>query len=117
MNVQEWLAKQHKSFTLKSGLDVVVRPLAPFRLMELGPIPKMEATEGEEYAHALKRIALAGLVSPKYGTNVGAGELNILDLSMDDANEITEAVMGITKRTEGAIPLDDTASKEGSPSS
>jgi hypothetical protein len=115
MNVQEWLAKQHKAFTLKSGLDVVVRPLAPFRLMALGPIPKIEATEGEEYAHALKRIALAGLVSPKFGG--GPDELDILDLSMDDATEIADSIMGITKRPEGAIPLVDTASKEGSPSS
>jgi hypothetical protein len=115
MNVQEWLTKQHKTFTLKTGLDVVVRPLNPFRLMELGPIPKVEATAGEDYLSGLRRIVVAGLVSPKIGT--GEGELDIFDLSFEDANEIADAVMGISKRPEGAIPLEDTASKEGSPSS
>lgn len=117
MNVQEWLAKQHKAITLKSGLDLVIRPLIGFRLMELGPIPKVDAMQDEEYGLALKRIAKAGIVSPKLGPNCNDGELDILDLSMADAQEIADAVMGITPRPEGAIPLADTDSKEGSPSS
>ncbi len=113
MNAREWKEQNYKRFTLKTGLDVVVKPLSPFRLMELGPIPKIEATDEEGYAQALKRIVQAGLVSPKLGD--GEDEISLTDLTIEDANEITEAVMSITKRTdtEEGPPLADTASSAG----
>jgi hypothetical protein len=96
MDVREWKEKTRKSFTLKSGLDVCVRRLSPFALAKLGPIPKLEDIPPDRNLDVAEAIVRAGLLSPKVGD--GEGDLAMLDLTLDEINEITEAILNLTRR-------------------
>lgn len=104
MDLKTWKEKKRKTFQLKTGLDVTVRELSPFALAELGPIPRLEDASEDNQLLAAKRICQAGVISPKLGT--GDNELDLADLSMEDINEIVDAVAGFSKRPD-ELPLGD----------
>ena len=113
MNLQEWKKSKKRDITLKSGLEVQVRQLSPFALAELGPIPQLEDVSQDNQISSARRIVQAGLVLPKIGE--GEEELSLADLSMEDINEIVEAVVDIGKRPDD-LPLVEGSSEVPTPS-
>lgn len=113
MNIQEWKDSRRKTIELKSGLKVRVRHLSPFAIAELGPIPKLEDTSQENQLLSARRIVEAGMIEPKIGK--GDEDLDLADLSMDDINEIVDAVVGIGKRPD-EVPLAEGSLEERTPS-
>ena len=102
MNLQEWKESRRKKITLKSGLEVTVRQLSPVKLGEFGPIPYLEDISAEDQLKVAKSIITAGMYDPKIGE--GENELSLYDLSIEDINELVEAVSKIGKRDE-SLPL------------
>lgn len=104
-NLQGFLDKNRKSITTTSGLDVTVRRLPAFVLMQYGPVPGMETIPPEKNYEMTVRILEKAVITPKIGN--GPGELDIYELSMVDVNEIMEAITSFDKR-EGDNPLAST---------
>jgi len=113
MELKEWKEKKRKKITLKSGLEVQVRQLSPYKLAELGPIPQLEDVSQENQIKSAVRIVQAGVISPVIGEE--EDQLSLVDLSMEDINEIVEAVVGIGKRPED-LPLVEGSSEAQTPS-
>jgi hypothetical protein len=116
MNLSEWIEKNRKTFTLKSGLTVTIRRLSPFAMEDDGSIPGIDSISPNRQSAITRSILKQGLISPKIGE--GEGELHdIMDLGVDDVNEIVTAIVGEIKggNAEG-IPLASTVSGEQQPS-
>ena len=116
MNTTEWKDRTRKSFTLKSGLDVTVRRLSPFALSEAGGMPGLETIPSGQQSEITKSILKQGLLSPKIGE--GPEDVSLYDLSVEDVNEIVEAIVGTIPggADQSGIPLDSMASA-GAPQS
>jgi len=113
MNAKDWKFKNSKEITLKSGLEVRVRRLSPFALAKIGPIPKLEDIPAERNLEVAEAIIKAGIISPRWGT--GEDEISAIDLTLEEVNEITEAIMDITRRPD-TLPLESASSEVPVPS-
>jgi len=109
MNVKEWKESTTKEITLESGLVLRVRRLSPMALAKIGPLPQMEDIPPEKNLEVAETIIRAGVISPGYGYE--EGQFTCEDLTLAEMNEITEAIMDITRRPSGS-PLVQSESSE-----
>jgi hypothetical protein len=107
MNVSEWKDRYRKTFTLKSGLEVTVRRMTPFALRDLGGAPGLQIIPEDRQLEVTEAIIRAALLSPEVGP--GDNQITLKDLSMDDVNELMDAITNLSNPKEGEVPLASTA--------
>lgn len=109
MNVREWKERHTKTFTLTSGLEVTIRRLPGFAFGDSGPLPQLEEVPTEDQLRFAKTVVQKALLKPEVGD--GVDQISLYDLTMEDINEIIEAVMKISGRPEDS-PLAQTVTSE-----
>lgn len=109
MNVKEWKERNTKTFTLTSGLEVTIRRLPGFAFGESGPLPQLEEVPTADQMKFAKTVVSKALLKPTIGE--GEDQVSIYDLTMEDINEIIEAVMKLSGRPEDS-PLAPTVTSE-----
>lgn len=111
MSLKEFKERNRKTFTTVNGLEVTVRRLPAFVLMQYGPIPNLETADPATQADISAKILKAALVSPKLGD--GDDELSLHDLPMEDFNEILLSITGFETRTPAGGEADEASPLEG----
>lgn len=109
MNVREWKERNTKTFSLTSGLEVTIRRLPGFAFGESGPLPQLEEVPNADQLKFAKTVVQKALLKPTIGE--GEDQISIFDLTMEDINEILDAVMKISGRVEDS-PLAQTDTSE-----
>lgn len=110
MNVVEWKERNIKTVTLTSGLEVKVRRLPGFAFGEIGPLPKLEDAASEDQMKFARAVLVKALIFPVIGE--GPEDVSIYDFTMEDINEIMEAVMSISGRADDS-PLAEGGTSAG----